>query len=86
MEFKKCDRCGCFYMSENNVCENCMTKDTSEMFRLKSYIEENEITDLPVEQLAVNTEISAKNVYRYLNTPDFKNSIKKAEKKGITTL
>ena len=79
MELKKCARCGCFYLSESNVCENCKAKDANEMFRLKSYIEENEITDLAVEQLSIKTEISAKNVYRYLSQPEFQNSIPKGK-------
>ena len=27
MEFKKCARCGCFYMSEDDVCVKCYPKD-----------------------------------------------------------
>ena len=31
MEFKKCERCGCFFASNDNVCYNCLTKDRFEM-------------------------------------------------------
>ena len=43
MEFKKCDRCGCFFTSNDNVCHNCLTKERFEMSKFKSYIEENNI-------------------------------------------
>ena len=30
MEFKKCTRCGNFYVSEGNVCPRCTAKDNME--------------------------------------------------------
>ena len=35
MEFKKCNRCGCFFVSEHNVCEHCNPKDTFELSKLR---------------------------------------------------
>ena len=43
MEFRKCERCGCFFASNDNVCYNCLTKDRFEMSKFKTFIEENNI-------------------------------------------
>ena len=43
MDFKKCERCGCFFASNDNVCFNCLTKDRFEMSKFKTFIEENNI-------------------------------------------
>lgn len=39
MEFKKCQRCGCFFLSNNDVCTKCEAKDKLEMNNLKNYLE-----------------------------------------------
>ena len=39
MEFNKCVRCGCFYVSEGDVCPKCSSKDDFEYSTFKSYIE-----------------------------------------------
>ena len=39
MEFNKCNRCGCFFMSNNDVCPSCQPKDIYEMSKLKNYFE-----------------------------------------------
>ena len=36
MEFKKCSRCGNFYVSEGYVCPKCSPKDTYEFSTFKS--------------------------------------------------
>lgn len=70
MEFKKCDRCGCFFLSENNVCENCSPKDTFELCKLKSYFD-GETYANSIDSIAVDTGISVKNLNRYLENKDF---------------
>lgn len=72
MEFKKCDRCGCFFVSQDSVCQNCMPKDKNEINRLKDYFELNSET-YSINTLSVNTGISEKNINRYLNLSDFSN-------------
>ena len=37
MNFNKCSRCGCFFMSETTVCPNCQPKDQYEMGQLKNF-------------------------------------------------
>ena len=41
MEFNKCSRCGNFFISNDDVCPKCKTKDTLEFETFKSYIGEN---------------------------------------------
>lgn len=39
--FKKCARCGCFFMSNNDVCCNCESKDMFDIAKLNSIMEDN---------------------------------------------
>ena len=36
MELNKCTRCGCFYVSSNDVCPTCEQKDVAEIDKLKN--------------------------------------------------
>lgn len=75
MEFKKCERCGCFFASNDNVCYNCLTKDRFEMSKFKNFIEENNINQInSLSDLSIQTGISQKNLNRFLEYEDF-NSI-----------
>lgn len=72
MEFKKCDRCGCFFSSNDNVCHNCLTKERFEMSKFKTYIEENNISNInSLNELSVGTGISGKTLNRFLSQDDF---------------
>ena len=72
MEFKKCERCGCFFVSDSNVCENCNPKDTFELSKLRNYFE-GEIQANSIDSIAVDTGISVKNLNRYLENEEFSN-------------
>ncbi len=65
MEFRRCARCGCFFVTDGEVCNNCAPKDRLDIFKLQNYFEEN--TDNSIDNISINTGISAKNVTRYLN-------------------
>lgn len=41
MDFKKCVRCGNFFMSVNSVCSNCEPKDKFDASNFDSYITGN---------------------------------------------
>ena len=69
MEFNRCERCGSFFMSDNNVCCNCGPKDIAEMSRLKNYISEGNVIN-SIDSLAVETGISTKNLNRYLKNEE----------------
>lgn len=70
MELNKCKRCGAFFVSNNYVCPNCEPKDNAELFKLKSFLEENDCPN-SMESLASNTGISVKNITRFLEQKDF---------------
>ena len=70
MEFKKCKRCGCFFLSESNVCENCVPKDSFEMSNLKNYLEGENYLD-SINSISVDTGISVKNLNRFFEDKEF---------------
>ncbi len=70
MEFKKCERCGSFYLSESNICENCSPKDNFELSKLRNYFE-GDIQANSIDSIAVDTGISVKNLNRYLGNEEF---------------
>ena len=65
MEFKKCARCGCFFVSDVEVCPKCLPKDRCEISKLTNYIN---ITASSISNLSVNTGITLKNINRYLDS------------------
>jgi len=72
MEFKKCERCGAFFASNDNVCYNCSAKEKSEFSKFKTYIDEINIDNInSLNDLSVGTGISSKTINRFLNNEDF---------------
>ncbi len=65
MEFKRCVRCGTFFVTDGDVCQNCMPKDRLDIVKFKDYVENN--TNASADSISINTGISVKNVNRYLN-------------------
>ena len=74
MEFNKCSRCGNFFVSNDDVCPKCKTKDTLEFETFKTYIAENGINN-NLDILSSETGISVRNINRYLNYTDSNNNI-----------
>lgn len=70
MEFKRCERCGSFYLSESNICENCSPKDNFELSKLRNYFE-GDIQANSIDSIAIDTGISVKNLNRYLGNEEF---------------
>jgi len=70
MEFKKCERCGCFFLSEYSVCGNCSPKDSFELSKLKNYFESENCSN-SINSISVDTGISVKNLNRFLGNNDF---------------
>lgn len=68
MDFKKCARCGSFFLSDNAVCPKCLPKDRCDISKLTNYINDNNITNSTISNLSVNTGITLKNINRYLNS------------------
>ena len=75
MEFKKCVRCGCFFMSDNNVCCNCESKDKFDISKLNTILEDNNEYN-SIEDLSVASGVNINNLNRYIKNneiPKFKN-------------
>ena len=66
MEFNKCCRCGNFYISNDDVCPKCKTKDNLEFETFKNYIQENGISN-NLDIISSETGISMKNINRFLD-------------------
>lgn len=75
MEFKKCSRCGNFFVSDGNICPKCSPKDNLELCTFKNYIEQNGMSSIDV--MSTGTGISAKNLNRFLNIEGLNYSDKK---------
>ena len=73
MNLSKCERCGCFFVTENAVCPNCQTKDENEISQLKNFLTEND-SNISIEELSLSTGISVKNVNRFLKDKEIKNT------------
>lgn len=88
MDFKKCSRCGNFYVSNGNVCPKCSPKDNLEFSTFNSYINENGLEE-SVDTISGKTGISVKNLNRFMeyNKLEFNNNGNLTEKnnnEGIT--
>ena len=78
MDFNKCSRCGNFFISNDDVCPKCKTKDTLEFETFKTYVEENGMNE-NLDILSSETGITVKNLSRFLdygNFNDLPNNIK----------
>ncbi len=67
MELKKCPRCGNFYTTELEVCQNCKTNESLDVEKVKGYIEQYGISG-SIEEIAISTGVNVKNISRYLKS------------------
>ena len=74
MEFRKCSRCGSFYITDGYVCPKCSAKDNLEFSTFKNYIKENGMQD-NLEIISGETGISVKNLNRFLDYQNLDNLI-----------
>lgn len=72
MQFNKCSRCGCFYITNDSVCPNCKQKDISDMNKLKNFLEEAN-SNLCIDEISYGTGISTKNLHRLFSSDEFVN-------------
>jgi len=70
MNFNKCERCGCFFITDGNVCPSCAPKDSSEIAKLNTYFTENN-DPITVTDLSYATGISKKNLTRFVSEKKF---------------
>ena len=66
MEFKKCNRCGNFFVSgSTDTCYNCSIKDKNDISKLNSILE-NESIDSAYE-LSINSGVKLDNINRFID-------------------
>lgn len=66
MEFKRCCRCGNFFVSnENDICDNCTIKDRNDIAKLNSILNSSSITS--AYELSINSGIKLDNINRFIN-------------------
>ncbi len=70
MQFNRCSRCGCFFVSDGDVCPKCQPKDNYEMNQLKSFLEESPMNS-SIQDISINTGITEKNLHRFFSYDDF---------------
>lgn len=69
MNCKKCKRCGCFFVSDNEVCSKCEPKDNIELAKLRNYLNSNTVVSL--EELSNNVGITPANLNRFITSEEF---------------
>ena len=65
MEFKKCMRCGCFFMSENNICCNCESKDKMDIAKLNTVLSDNTSFN-SLQDLSIASGVNINNLNRFI--------------------
>lgn len=70
MDFNKCKRCGCFFITNGDTCPSCTPKDTNELSKLNNFFSENK-QPITMNELSNLTGISTKNLSRYISYKDF---------------
>ena len=70
MELNRCYRCGCFFVTQDEVCPNCKPKDQNDQANLSNYLQENGLPN-SVEELSSYTNISVRNLNRFLAKEQF---------------
>ena len=72
MEIKRCARCGGFFETVNEVCSSCMTKDSKDLGKLKSYLSYGySAGSVTKGEVSASTGITMKNLNRLLVGEEF---------------
>lgn len=71
MELKRCARCGKFYASDVEVCQECAKKDSADLSKLKGFFAEVTASGITKNDIISSTGISARNLNRYLGYEEF---------------
>ena len=65
MELKRCPRCGNFYNSDLNICQDCKTNENLDVSKLKGYIDQYGM-NASTEEMAINRYLSDTEKYGLL--------------------
>ena len=66
MDFKRCNRCGNFFMSDSDICYDCGIKDKADIAKLNNILEE--CTGInSVNELSANSGVNPTNINRFID-------------------
>lgn len=72
MEIKRCARCGQFFETINEVCNNCISKDNKDIGKLKSYFSYGYVAGkVSLGDISNETGITMKNLNRLIVSEEF---------------
>ena len=71
MELKRCVRCGKFFASDVEVCNECEKKDMADISKLKGFFEDDYVAGVSKFEISASTGISSRNLNRYLGYEEF---------------
>ena len=72
MEIKRCARCGQFFETINEVCNNCISKDNKDIGKLKNYFSYGYVAGkVSLGDISSDTGITIKNLNRLIVKEEF---------------
>ena len=72
MEIKRCARCGQFFETVNEVCNNCISKDNKDIGKLKNYFSYGYVAGkVSLGDISNDTGITMKNLNRLILNEEF---------------
>lgn len=66
MEFKRCMRCGNFFVSSNNICADCESKDRNDIAKLNNILDGSPNIN-SIQELSINSGINPSNIARFID-------------------
>ena len=65
MDFKRCNRCGNFFVSNSDICCNCQTKDRADIAKLNDILDTHSNIN-SINELSANSGVNPSNINRYI--------------------
>lgn len=66
MDFKRCNRCGNFFVSENNLCYECEVKDRADIAKLNNILF-NSSNINTINELSATSGVNPTNINRFID-------------------
>ena len=66
MDFKRCNRCGNFFISESDICYDCGIKDNADIAKLNTILLNNSEINT-INELSENSGVNPMNINRFIN-------------------
>ena len=66
MNFKRCNRCGNFFMSDNDICYDCRIKDKADIAKLNNILINTSGIN-SINELSENSGVNPTNINRFID-------------------